>query len=196
MEELQQTLDSSWQEEEETLREHLESSRAHDSFRQGSSQEISSLALNLSSQAEYNNELLQYIQHLEGQYSDSLRYVEQLEREAATLQQQCKRTAESATEGGRQLAQTSSLYEELVEVHREQSSAVVALQNQHGTLREETDELLRERNSLQRDREASRQREAALARELAAAREKRLISDDDCTDSIATLTLSLEVSSL
>jgi chromosome segregation ATPase len=195
MDDLQDILDNSWHDEEEALEQHLEAARTSTSRAGGGGGgDLSSLALNLSSQAEYNNELLQYIQHLEGQYSAAQSSLSEQEVHRGELERHAAASHERAEELQRQLHTTTSLYEELSARSSQHSSEGAAAAAQCEALEVQVRELSQQKQQLTASKEAGAARLVMLEGELSDLKRRRLVSDDDCTDSLATLSISLEKS--
>ena len=184
---LQDSLDRSWHDEDEFLEQHLESATGGKN-----TADLSSLALNLSSQAEYNNELLEYIRHLEEQLNHAQSSQVQQEVHIAEMQQRITESHERTESLQKQLNVTTGLYEDLTESHNELTSEMVMATTENDSLRVNVNELIQQKDMLQTAKDSSSERILQLEGELNDLRRRRLVSDDDNTDSITTLTITLE----
>jgi len=188
MEQLQDSLDSSWHDESETLTQHLSTTNTQSAV----SSDVHSLALDLSSQAEYNNELLEYIQLLEGRYSKSQMEQNELELRLRSAEKQAADSHEQAEELRHKVLSSSALYEELTSQQATTAQQATAAASESQELRLRVDELQQQKDMLLRSKDEASERVVQLESELAELRRKRLISDDSSADSIATLTMTLE----
>lgn len=188
MEQLHDSLDASWHEESETLTQHLSATNAQSVV----SSDVHSLALDLSNQAEYNNELLEYIQLLEGRYSKSQMEQNDLELRLRAAEKQVADSHEQAEELRHKVLSSSALYETLTSQQAATSQQAITAASESQELRVKVKELQQQKDMLSQSKEAASERVVQLESELAELRRKRLISDDSSADSIATLTMTLE----
>ena len=188
MDELQDSLDASWHDEEELMEQHQQGGAGT----AAGGADMSSLALSLSSQAEYNNELLQYIQHLEAQFSQAQSSLVQQQSRVEESDRHAASSRERGEELQRKLLTATSLFEELSERHNQHSSEAGLVSADNAALRGQVSELSQQKQQLQADKHSSAERVARLEAELSDLKRRRLISDDDCTDSLATLSITLE----
>lgn len=184
---LQDSLDSSWHDEEDLLEQHHQQISSHHR-----PADLSSLALNLSSQTEYNNELLVYIQHLEGCYSQAQSEHSSMQRRHEEAEQRAAESCSRADEMQNRLAMTAALYEDLVLQQAATSEQADTHSAELARMRIQISELEQQKQQLVQGRATGKERESALESQLAELQRRRLISDDDCADSLATLTITLE----
>lgn len=192
MQELQESLDQSWDEEEELLEFQHSHHASSSSLHQSNHQNVSSLALNLSSQTEYNNELLEYIQHLEGKYQESQVVQTKLEGKLEEAQRRASEESETAQELNKKLLHMTNLYEELTERFSATGSDMTEATSEIDTLRGQLEEAKQQKLHLEESQSTYSDRVMKLEAELSDLKRKRLVSDDDCTDKITTLNISLE----
>lgn len=155
--------------------------------------DISTLAMNLSSQTEYNNELLAYIRDLERALQNSETYRHELAEKYGALEENFNETSDRADDLYHKLQISSSLCDEL-------SSQLKALRNDSQVShdgadrdRETIESLMQQNQYLEKSNKQFSEQIHRLESEVdAAQRFKKSILSDETTETVATLTYSLE----
>ena len=180
---LQKKLTQSWQESDDNV------SRQHSQ----DVADISTLAFNLSSQTEYNNELLEYIRDLELnlQTSETLRH--ELSEKYESLLESNQEISERADDLYHKLQISSSLCDELSAQLKALRDDTAASKDDADQGREALESLKQQNQYLEKSNRHLTERVHRMESEIdAAQRLKKSILTDETAESIATLTFTLE----
>lgn len=155
--------------------------------------DISTLALNLSTQAEYNNELLEYIQDLENSLQSSESYRHELGEKYDALHENYKETSDRADDLYHKLQISSSLCDELSAQLKAMRSDNVTSNEESEKNREIIESLIQQNQYIEKSNKQFTERIHRLESEVDEARRfKKSILSDETTETITTLSFSLE----
>jgi chromosome segregation ATPase len=178
---LQHKLKQSWEETND------------DSTREQDVVDISTLAFNLSTQAEYNNELLEYIRELESSLQNSEAYRHQLGEKYEALHENYRETSDRADDLYHKLQISSSLCDELSAQLKAMRSDNVSSYEDSEKNRETIESLSQQNAFLEKSNKQFTERIHRLESEVDEARRfKKSILSDETTETITTLSFSLE----